>query len=303
MATQLLEQKMTLEESYQQALNWVRRNTLPHKGVVVTSRQRTSYLEVTGYYIPTLMDAGEYELAKQYTEFLASMQRANGSFAGPDGREYIFDSGQALRGLVRASFRWEKFRPFARKTADYLVSSMEDSGCLPAIYTYDIPRAIQVFVLPALVEASQLFNEPRYLQAAQKAVNYYKSLPDILYKNHITHFLAYILDGFIDMGEADFVYETVQEIFAKQKEDGSIPAYPNVNWICSTGVAQFAIIAHKLQMHEERDSAISYLINRQNASGGFFGSYGIFSRYFPREEISWANKFFIDLIHLKKSSV
>ncbi|MBL8012327.1 MAG: methyltransferase domain-containing protein [Candidatus Omnitrophica bacterium] len=288
-----------LKTKYNQALQWVKKNTLAEQGVVITSRQRLPYLEVTGYLIPTLMDAGEYALAEQYAEFLAYMQRPNGSFAGADGREYIFDSGQVLRGLAKASTRWERFRPVAKKTADYLTSMMQDSGRLPAIYDGDVPEAVHVFVLPALVQAGEVLGDNRYADFAYRSINFYKNASASLDKKYLTHFLGYIIDGFLDLGEKDFVLSVVQEVFSRQKGDGSISAYPNTSWVCSVGLAQLAIIAYKLNMRQQADKAMQWLLKHQNQSGGFWGSYGFGAKYFPKDEISWANKFFIDALHMK----
>ena len=43
------------------------------------------------------------------------------------------------------------------------------------------------------------------------------------------------------------------------------------------------------------EGILKYLERLQNRSGGFYGSYGKDAQYFPNEEISWANKYFIDL--------
>jgi len=288
--------------SYNSALNWIRNNTIPEQGIIVSSKQRVPYLGVTGSLIPTLIDAGECNLAEQYAEFLSYMQRPNGAFAGPDGKEYIFDAGQALRGLLKTSQHWTKYKPYALKTADYIASSVEKDGRIPSIYGEEIPEYVHVYILPVLAEAAKILNEPEYLEIAKKSLSYYKNAPDILNNNRLTHFLAYIIDGFIDMGEADFVRPLAKEIFSSQRKDGGIPAFPNVKWTCSTGLAQFAIIGYKLGMCESVDKAIDYLCKTQNSSGGFYGSYGIGATYFPKEEISWANKFFIDAIHLKIQS-
>ncbi len=288
--------------SYENALAWIKNNSIPEQGVIVNSKQRAPYLEVTGYLIPTLIDAGEYDLAEKYAEFLSYMQRPNGAFAGPDGREYIFDSGQALRGLLSASRRWDRFMPFASRTADYLLSSFNDDGLLPAIYGKDIPGHVHVYVLPALAEAAEVLNKPEYNEKAQKSLNYYKNVPNVLNTDYLTHFLAYIIDGFIEMGEIAFVRPVVEKIFSLQNKDGGIPAFPIVNWTCSTGVAQLAIIGYKLAMYKEADKAVKYLCGIHNPSGGFYGSYGSGANYFQDREISWANKFFIDALHLKITS-
>lgn len=289
--------------NYRQALHWIRENTLHEKGIVVSSVQKIPYLEVTGYLISSLMEAQEYDLAKQYAEFLSFMQRPNGSFAGTDGREYIFDSGQALRGLVCAARRWEEYKKYAEKTADYLRSSIQEDGRMPAIYNNEIPEAVHVYALKGLVDAADLFHKPDYLQKAKKAVQYYKNYPNVLDERTLTHFLMYIIDGFIEMGETDFIRPAFEKIMSTQKKNGSLSAYPHVSWACSVGLAQFAVICYKLKFTDAGDRAIGYLCSLQNPSGGFYGSYGMGSAYFPKEEISWANKFFIDAIRLKEGPI
>ena len=87
---------------------------------------------------------------------------------------------------------------------------------------------------------------------------------------------------------------------ALQRPDGSIPAYPGVTWVCATGMAQLSIAWYKLGMRGPADKAMAYLEKIQNASGGFYGGYGQNVNYFPKQEISWAAKFFIDAYLLRE---
>ena len=291
-----------LTSQYHKALNWIKKNTLPEQGIITTSLRTHPYLEVTGYLIPTLLSAGEHSFAQQYAEFLSYMQRPSGAFNGGDGKEYVFDTGQALRGLVKASMLWDQFKDPAIKAADYLVSVTESNGRIPSIYKETISENVHVFVLPALLEAGMVLDKPHYIESARKSTEYYKSKADILDLNVLIHFLSYIIDGFIDMGEVDFVRPVVDKIFASQKSKGNIPAFPHVSWVCSTGLAQLAIIGYKLSMIDQANRVLAYVGSIQNKSGGFYGSYGLGGQYFPKEEISWANKFFIDAIHTKIST-
>jgi malonyl-CoA O-methyltransferase len=285
--------------NYSKALEWIKKNTVSEQGIAFTSRRRSPYIEVTGYLIPTLFDADEDIMARRYAEFLSQMQRPNGSFVGPDGREYVFDTGQALRGLIRACQYDDRFKQFALRAADYVASFVDKDGRIPSPYGEQIPEQIQVFILPALLDASVVFNRSDYREKTEKALTYYKNSPHVLNEDHLTHFLGYTVDGFIDMGESEFVRQFVNKIFSRQRRNGSIPAYPNVKWTCSAGLAQLAIIGYKLGMCRMADRAVRYLCEIQNSSGGFYGSYGPGAEYFPQEEISWANKFFLDAIHIK----
>ena len=91
----------------------------------------------------------------------------------------------------------------------------------------------------------------------------------------------------------------MEHLTTLQRKDGSVPAYKHVSWVCSTGLAQSAIIWYKLGMKEYADKAVHYLEKIQNRSGGFYGSYGKGANYFPEEEISWAVKFFLDAYYWK----
>ena len=283
------------------ALGWIRRHTLPDQGVMVSSRESSPYLQVTGYLIPTLLTWKEPGLARQYAEFLRYMQRPDGAFCGPDGREYPFDTGQALRGLLAAAGPWPEYRDCARRAADFLVGAITPEGRLPAGYDGKIPEAVHLFICPALREAARVLDTPAYARAADQMLAYYKQQPDLLSDQVLTHFYAYILDGLVDMGEEDLARPAIQAVFRHQMPHGGIPAYPSVRWICSVGTAQMAIVGYKLGLDEEASRAVAYLCRRQNRSGGFYGSYGRLAAYFPEAEISWANKFFLDALSLRRS--
>ena len=61
--------------SFNRALNWVRNNTIEDSGIAVTNLKQQIYPEVTGYYIPSLIQWGERRLARAYAEYLCSIQK------------------------------------------------------------------------------------------------------------------------------------------------------------------------------------------------------------------------------------
>ena len=93
------------------------------------------------------------------------------------------------------------------------------------------------------------------------------------------------------------------EVARVQRPDGAVPAYPDVDWVCSTGIAQYAGIWYRLNEDKRADRALSYLATIQNKSGGFNGSYGEGARYIPGAEISWAVKYLLDAYRLKSLRV
>jgi malonyl-CoA O-methyltransferase len=84
-----------------------------------------------------------------------------------------------------------------------------------------------------------------------------------------------------------------------QKKDDSIPACPDVDWVCSANRAQYDVIWYRPGKREPADRAIRSLEKIQNKSGGFVGSYGKDSDYIPNAETSRAVKYFLDAWRLK----
>ena len=84
----------------ERAKRWIERYTIRGNGIAVTSRQRVIYQEVTGYYIPTLLQWGMRDRAIEYARWLCEVQRASGAWLSFDLKhESVFNTGQVLRGL------------------------------------------------------------------------------------------------------------------------------------------------------------------------------------------------------------
>jgi len=88
--------------SHERAMGWFKQNMVPSQGIIVHTKERVPYPEVTGYFVPTLYDWGEIDLARTCTRWLLAIQLADGAFPAPDGVPYTFDTGQVMRGLCAA---------------------------------------------------------------------------------------------------------------------------------------------------------------------------------------------------------
>ena len=55
------------ESSYERAMNWFKQHMVAGQGIIVHTKQPVPYPEVTGYFIPTLYNWGEKELARTCT--------------------------------------------------------------------------------------------------------------------------------------------------------------------------------------------------------------------------------------------
>lgn len=289
--------------SYQRALDWFKQHLIPGQGIILHTQQPVPYPEVTGYFIPTLYNWEEQDLARECTRWLLSIQLKDGSFPAPDGVPYTFDTGQIMRGLCAALGDVDGAEPALRRACDWVVAQIDKNGRLTtpstALWTDIANDLIHTYVLPPLVQAGKLLGVKEYVEAAVFTLSYYKKQEDLLPFNRLSHFHAYAMEALCELGELELAARGMADVERCQRRNGSVPAYPNVEWICSTGIAQYAIVWYALERPKQAERAIRYLEKIQNESGGFYGSYGRGANYMPRAEISWAVKYFLDAYHLK----
>lgn len=293
------------------ATAWIKRNTVADSGIIVHSGQQQPYPEVTGYFIPTLLSMGEQGLARQYARWLTTVQLSDGSFGSPNGRSgFAFDTGQVIRGWVSILHHMPELEEPLRRACDWLLSSSDASTCrLPVPQPGgdwslgergEVNESIHLYVLAPLREAGEKLGERRYQQFVTKALSYYLSLPTLdrfQQRNALTHFYAYVQEALVELGYEEIARRGMSAVVGYQSGNGAMPAYSDVSWVCSTGLAQLAKVWYALGEGARADKAMEYLGTLQNASGGFFGSYGPGAGYFPQQEISWAVKYAIDAFH------
>lgn len=306
---------------FDRTLEWIKNNTINNSGITVTTKRRYIYPEVTGYYIPTLLLWGEKELALSYAKYLCSIQREDGSWYDSMGEAaYIFDSAQILKGLISIRNYFPEVDPYIIRGCNWIVGCMTNEGRLITPNTDAwgndgsfCSELVHTYCLSPLVDASKLFDNIKYWDAAIKIKKYYiKNYYDkILNFSLLSHFYAYVMEGLLDMGEEALVRKAMNNIERYQYRNGGIKALNNVNWLCSTGMFQLALVWYKLGELEKGNIIFNCACSLQNKSGGWYGgySYPVITNliphkkfrpfYFADEEISWANKYFLDSLSLK----
>ncbi|MET1171852.1 methyltransferase domain-containing protein [Paenibacillus amylolyticus] len=288
--------------SVQRALNWMIQNQQENGGVSVFGGSVYEYPEVTGYIIPTMLSYGLKEEALAMAHYLDSVINDNGSFnaAGSD-RAYLFDTAQALRGLNAIQKITNKYYDIQIKAAEHLFSALKDNdGIFPKSYEDDpiVPEPILLFGLPPMLEYAQLINDHEKIQLVHASVKRYLADPNVLLHKTLTHFLAYQIDSLIDLGYENEVKDIIEKLLVSQRNDGSIPAYDSVDWVCITGCSQIAICLYKLGRREPADKLMAWVENNMESDGGFLGSVGNGADYFADREIAWATKFYLDAYKL-----
>ena len=307
---------------FKRSLNWIENNTIDGNGITVTSKERIIYPEVTGYYIPSLLQWGERERACAYARYLCAIQKEDGSwYDSSDKDPYVFDSAQILKGLIAIRNIMPEVDENIIKGCDWILSNMQPDGRLttPSKDAWGnseefCSELIHIYCLSPIREAGKIFNKPEYVEAANKILAYYKREKMDKIKNFslLSHFYAYVMEGLYDLGEVELCRESMERLEKYRNSKGGVPGLNDVPWVCSTGMFQLAIVWYKLGELEKGNSLFYYALSLQNESGGWYGSYsapGILAKfyrgrkkpyYFPDAEISWAVKYFLDALALKE---
>lgn len=303
---------------YKRAINWILTNSINDEAIICNTDKKKGYPEVTGYYIPSLIRWGYRDLGIKYARWLMSIQKKDGSWMDTDGNDsYIFDTAQILKGLIAArqiSNDTTEIDQSIKRACNWIINNMQESGRLVTpserCWGNDIntcSELIHLYCLSPLKEAGEMYNIKEYIEAADKILNFYKQnyYEKIMNFSLLSHFYAYVMEALVDLGEIDMAKEAMNRMVAYQKSSGAVPAYNNVDWVCSTGLFQLAMVWFRLGDVEHGKRAFEYASRLQNLSGGWYGSYVSeenhqeINTYFPTSEISWANKYFLDALYYK----
>jgi malonyl-CoA O-methyltransferase len=285
------------------ALAWTRAQELPGGGIRIKAGRPEPYPEVTGYFIPTLLRWGEHDFAVRCARWLVSIQNPDGSWSNPGGHApYTFDTGQILKGLVAIRRRLPEVDPAIRRGCDWFLTQVRPDGRVvtPDTSAWGLPDGkrvseyVHLYALEPLRDAAKIFDEPRWAEAVERAVAYYSGRNDLTFFNNLSHIHAYVMEALVDLGRTRLALRGMTEVDALQRKNGAVPAYWDVSWVCSTGLAQYAVVWYKLDRIDRAQRAVECLCRLQNRSGGFYGSYGFGANYDPKGEISWAVKYFLD---------
>lgn len=273
----------------------------------MSSRQRVPYAEVTGYFIPTLLGLGERTLARQFAEWLVTVQGADGAFGAPGGgAPFAFDTGQVVRGWTALLPTHPALEAPLRRACDWLVETSDPRGRLPVPRPGgawslgargEVTEAIHLYVLGPVATAGEMLGEPRYRRFVERSRDYYLGVVrDLRFAapNLLTHFYAYVQEALWELGCAEEVRRGMADVAQFQQQNGAVPAYSDVPWVCATGVAQLAQVWFRLGETARAERALAFLAALQNPSGGFYGSYGVGAAYFPAEEPAWGVKYAIE---------
>ena len=306
---------------YNKANEWIKRNTLDEGSIICNTGLRKGYPEVTGYYIPTLIRWGYRELAIKYANWLLSIQKEDGSWYDTQNKSpYVFDSAQVLKGLIavrKVLKNTTRIDHAITRGCDWILSRINMDGRLitPSTEYWGkdeniCSEIVHLYCLSPIKMAGEIFERRDYIKTTEKSFDYYRKnyYGKIMNFSLLSHFYAYLMEALLDLGYVKMCREAMEKIAIKQKSSGAVPAYNNVDWVCSTGIFQLSIVWFRLGEIDRGNRAFEYACKLQNESGGWFGSYlsednaDEENTYFPSVEISWANKYFLDALYFKSKA-
>ena len=300
-------------------LQWVGAHSAKDGGVFISDKKKQVYEEVTGYYIPTLIEHGERHKAKEYLQYLLNTQKTDGSF-GLKGESYAFDTGMVIRGwvafyprLTDGSDLKSRLTKALKKACSWLAGYRD-----PRTGRFFVPvhqwgldyhgyvsEGIHLLVLKPMMDCGELLNLPHVTEAAKQMKQSFLS-PEVAQElgitnfeqsHMLTHFYAYIQEALVELGEHALARQGMAMVAKYQANDGAVPAYYNVKYVCTTGLAQLALVWYKLGDIDRADRALNRVLAMRNeGTGGFYGSVGSQADYFPDQEISWAVKYTLDAL-------
>lgn len=308
-------------EVYNKAISWIKENSIQGESIICTSELKKGYPEVTGYYIPTLIRWGYRDIALSYTRWLLEIQKSDGSWYDTnDSAPYIFDTAQVLKGLLAGRNIIEDKDEIDKaiiKGCDWILSCMNEEGRLVTPDTNcwgndeeTCSELVHLYCISPIIEAGVIYEKREYTKSAEKIIKFYMKYyyDKIMNFSLLSHFYAYVMEALLDLGYKDMCKEAMDKIAIKQNDSGGVPAYNNVDWVCSTGLFQLALVWFRLGDVDKGNKTFEYACKLQNESGGWFGSYiseknpNEINTYFPNVEISWANKYFLDALYYKNKA-
>ncbi len=303
---------------FHRSLDWIREHQSSEGGIQVSSVNENMYPEVTGYFIPSLISWGEIELAQQFGEALVEVQQKDGSFLDSGSTtKCVFDTGQIIRGLyaLYKETNDKKYFNALIQAIAWINSTIEIDGRVTApdieVWGGVIPIGILLYSLEPALRISKVLN----LKEEKLELAIDRLLKDENLENFtsVSHFHAYIIEALVDLGQTERAKKALYPMLDKIRFRDWIPGKPNRKWVCSTAMFQYAVVCYKIGLDKEGNRLFLSATNLQNRSGGWYGSYGwvakifsplgrinsYFGMYFPRTEIPWAIKYFLDALNLR----
>jgi len=192
-----------------------------------------SYIETSGYIIPTLFKVSEYlnndkykKSAKKAGEWLLSVQNNDGSFSEIDtNTPYAFDTGQVLIGL---NFLYEnlddkRYLDVAKKASYWLAENQEDDGSWKKVAYHEEKHTYYSRVSAALLKFAYISDDQYIKKHAYKNIKwilenqmengFFKYSSFLSTTPAYLHTIVYIMEGLLDIYDLTDDKEVLKSVF------------------------------------------------------------------------------------------
>lgn len=260
------------------------------------------YPEIAGYCIPTLIDAGEEEIALRISRWLRKKQFSSGAIPmGYFGSSipFVFDTGQVLLGWIAA----QELAPDPRteESIKKAVEWMEEDWRVNQWFNANIQAFSPSINLRALwplkILGSPIVDEVlnHYLEKIES--NGFPSTCDEQRPDEpLTHFLIYVARGSWELDERSIARKIMNGIAKTQTL--SFPARLNKDFepvtdeVCVPAIAQASILWRKMG-EEINANRANIFLGKLDAP---WASIPIGGEYLPNFQVSWSAKFIADAL-------
>jgi hypothetical protein len=244
----------------------------------------SSYIETTGYIIPTLLNYGIYKNNSDIinnailsADWLLEVQKKSGGWQGEridDNRaEVVFNTGQVIRGLYSV-YNYTKDLRYLNsviKACDWLCEIQEEEGFWRKNAFMNVHRVYDSYVDAPLLMVYATTGKEIYKEKAIKNLNWiigkkqlengwFEDCDNTIKRNDkpILHTIAYTIEGILDCGILlndkkliDTAIKSADKLFDVFNKKKYLKGRYDANWVGSeyiitTGCAQIAIVWMKL---------------------------------------------------------
>jgi len=253
----------------EKVLGWIKKHS---PSGVLNWHNGQLYPEVSGYLIPTLLKYSEEDLARQYADYLLSVQHEDGSFDGVDGKVRIFDTSACYEGLDAIGES-----EAADRTKEWLQAQYLNNGALPIEPGGDLTHVYTI-------RASGLINS----RLGKKYWQFEGDWDTRWESKQRAHYLAYGLEGLdtlgVDIGEP---LQASQAVI----RNGLMPYWVREDWKEPQGTdisatCQMSVLYNKYGLDSKpMIAAVERLIRSEG---------GVPQTKDDNWPVSWAAKYYLD---------
>ena len=309
-----------------------------------------SYPETTGYIIPAMFDAGAFlnesalhDRAVRMAEWLLTVQTPDGAFpglfVGSGEPPRVFNTGQIIFGLIRASRETGKSRYLdaAIHAGNWLLAQQGADGAWRTFTFNDLPHTYNARTAWALIELAAETDDYRFKRAGLAGAEWARDQQiDSGWFDHNSfdhqrqyptlHTIVYATRGLLEIGArtgctafVDAATRTATALLNRFRRDGRMfgiyePDFSSpVQWRCVPGEAQLCIAWLRLAQlnqpgafHEAACELLEHVKAAQliaparpELHGAISGSVPINGNYESYCLVNWGPKFLIDALLLK----